>query len=582
MNALADARRPVNGGFRRRNACISWAFALAMLPSFAFVSPAFADQKSAVNAQLRHHHDQFRTPRLVQVRPGIHVAHAYGLANFAFIEGKHGIIVIDTGWFADEMRHALRDLRKVTSKPITAIIYTHAHPDHTGGGGLLVEDGRPIPIYAPAGFGEPEWDQAGRQFGIALERGVSQLGLFLKAAGQYPDGGGVGPAPVMGERQFRAPTHFVDARQRLQIDGRYFTLIPAGMDVASGLMIWLEDQRILFCGDTVTGVFTILETPRYAPTRDPEKMARSFDLALGLEPDVVIPGHGRLLLDRKDARDVLTGNRNLSHFLIDQVDRLINAGLGVEEIVHQIQLPDRLFRHPDLQPFYHRKDWIIRGLVMKRVGWNSEMLDLVREDGVTEARNLLDLVGKTALEEGFQAAMQKGEYRWAARLARWLMLAQNEPQGRELYWSALSKIAATTTSANERSYILTDLAVWKRQLDLRKMLTQQKLAYASSRASIELIDHIRARVKPGEMAGNGTAFNIEVDDTAQPFQLILVDDALIFASPSGHNDFSIRMPRDVLNLLHAGQVAWSELDKRDDVRISGDKTKFAQFAASLD
>jgi alkyl sulfatase BDS1-like metallo-beta-lactamase superfamily hydrolase len=557
----------------------------AMVSALLSSNPAaLAREKASVNAELHAYHDRFRTPRLVQVKPGIYVAHAYGLANFTFIEGRRGIIAIDTGWFAHEMSDALRDLRKITDKPISAIIYTHAHPDHTGGAGLLVQEGRDIPIYAPAGFSEPEWDRAGRQFGISLERAVSQLGLFLKDVGEDPDGGGVGPSPIMGGRQFREPTRLIETRQDIEIDGIRFTMIPAGMDVANGMMVWMGDQRILWCGDTVTGVFPILETPRYVPSRNPEKMAESFDLALALAlaPEVVIPGHGRLLLDKADARDVLIANRNLSRFLIDQVDRLIDDGLGVEEIVHRIVVPERLTEHPDLQPFYHRRDWMIRGLVMKRLGWNTEMLDLVREDGVAEAQDLVGLVGREKLEQGFHLAFDSGKYRWAARLARWLMLADGAPGDRELYYAALGKVAEVTLAANERAYLLTDIAVENGKLDMNQALRSQKLAYAASLDARALIDQLRARVNPDRAKDQRISLDIETEGADAPFHLLLDDQTLLFATFPISPDFTVKLSRNTLNMLHARQIEWHDLNKLSDVFIDGDRKKFLNFLDSLE
>lgn len=54
-----------------------------------------------------------------------------GGSNFVFVTQKHGVVLVDTknpGWGA----HMQRLVRSVTSKPITTIILTHTHYDHTG------------------------------------------------------------------------------------------------------------------------------------------------------------------------------------------------------------------------------------------------------------------------------------------------------------------------------------------------------------------------------------------------------------------------------------------------------------------
>ena len=550
---------------------LCWVFAaLAGSLGMPDVAGAKSGQKVPVNDALLIFHEQFKQPQLVQVRPGIYVAYAYGLANFTFIEGPNKIVVVDTGWFRSEMEAALRDLRKITDKPIGAVIYTHAHPDHNGGTGLLAKDFSDVPIYAAAGFAGSEWDNSGRQFGVQLRRAYAQLGLLLDKVGEDPVGGGVGRAPILGPRAYLEPTSFISEPRTIMIDGLDLSLIPAGMDVPEGLMVWLEDQRVLLAGDTVVGVFTILETPRYIPSRDPALMARSFDIALALKPAIVISGHGRLLLDEADAGDVLTVNRNLANLLIDQVDRLIDQGLGIEQIVHAIEIPPHLVSHPDLQPFYHRKEWIIRTLVTKRIGWYTELMDLVRDDGVTEAENLAAMVGGDHLEAAFCKAMERGEHRWAARIAHWLMLAKGRAEDRMRYLGALKGVAAQTMSVNERSYILSEEATAEGKIDWQEELVLQRLAYARKLSSRELVDQLRMRTDPAT-AGTDLTFALNLTDGGERFVLLRQDGAVMFADPDRQPNLTIEMPRERLNQFHADQISWTELLKQSDVELYGDR-----------
>lgn len=512
-----------------------------------------------VNRVLAEFHHQFDQPRLVEIRHGVHVAFGYGMSNFTFIETDHGLIVVDAGWFAHEMERALVDLRKITSKPVLAVIYTHSHSDHTGGAGAL-GDRKELPIYAPEGFGTDEWAESRRQFTPQLVRAYSQLGLMLEQAGENPVGGGVGRAPRIGLRHYAAPNRFVSKPETLTIDGLEIRLIPAAMDVRDGLMVWLPSKKVLLAGDTVTGVFTILETPRYVPTRTPVLMARSFDNALALRPDVVVPGHGRLLQNPADVEAVLTANRDLSYFLIDQVDRRIERGEGVEKIVHEIALPDALARNPDLQPYYHRKEWIIRSLVAKRLGWYTELFDLVRPDGVDGARKVVALVGADRLVGGFDEATVRQDYRWAAQIAHWLQSARGTEADRQRWRQALTAIAAQTDSVNERSYILSELAAQSGRIDWSSAAREPHLAFARSLPSHELVDLLRMRIDPEAAKGKQAKVRLVIEDTGETFDLLLKNGALMFAGASDPAPaITLRKTREQLAAMFADGAAWAEL-----------------------
>src|SRR5262244_2382703 len=82
---------------------------------------------------------RFRPPRLVEFAPGIHVAQGFDFGDIGFVSTGDGIVAIDAGTTEDTARRALQALRRVTSRPITHVILTHAHWDHIGGLGALLE-----------------------------------------------------------------------------------------------------------------------------------------------------------------------------------------------------------------------------------------------------------------------------------------------------------------------------------------------------------------------------------------------------------------------------------------------------------
>ena len=49
------------------------------------------------------------------------------------VEGPDGLIIVDTAESPEAARQVLAEFRRITSKPIRAIVQTHYHSDHTYG-----------------------------------------------------------------------------------------------------------------------------------------------------------------------------------------------------------------------------------------------------------------------------------------------------------------------------------------------------------------------------------------------------------------------------------------------------------------
>ena len=79
------------------------------------------------------------TAEIIQVTDGVYVGIGFALANVIILETDKSLVIIDTTESisaALELRKAFNDSTPPSthSKPISTIIYTHFHPDHTNGG----------------------------------------------------------------------------------------------------------------------------------------------------------------------------------------------------------------------------------------------------------------------------------------------------------------------------------------------------------------------------------------------------------------------------------------------------------------
>ena len=138
------------------------------------------------------HRNEFRRD-IIEVTEGVYSAIGFGLANSIMIETSDGLVIVDTLGSEERATEVLEEFRKISSKPIKGIIYTHNHLDHIGGTTIFAQEGEPE-IYAQENIlynidnisttiRPIIFERSARQFGIPLteDKIVHQgIGGFLE------------------------------------------------------------------------------------------------------------------------------------------------------------------------------------------------------------------------------------------------------------------------------------------------------------------------------------------------------------------------------------------------------------------
>jgi len=78
-------------------------------------------------------HTATRKPAIIKIADGIYCAHDYAVANVFLIVTDTSVVVIDSTESLSAARAILNDFRKISSLPVSYLIYTHHHGDHTRG-----------------------------------------------------------------------------------------------------------------------------------------------------------------------------------------------------------------------------------------------------------------------------------------------------------------------------------------------------------------------------------------------------------------------------------------------------------------
>ncbi|MFZ5565299.1 MAG: MBL fold metallo-hydrolase, partial [Thermodesulfobacteriota bacterium] len=280
---------------------------------------------------LAKHTEIFRQG-VEQVTENVFSAIGYGLANSIMIEGDDGLIIVDTMETREQARTVLAEFRKISSKPVKAIIYTHNHTDHIFGADVFAEGGSPA-VYAHQTTHNLVNRVVGELRPATNTRGMRMFGTFLDAGGLV--NAGIGPFLGVGREAvtlgYMPPTVTFSDRLTATVAGVSFELIHAPGETDDQIYVWLPDQRVLICGDNFYWTFPNLYTIRGTLFRSLKQWYRSVDIIRNLRPDHLVPCHTRPLHGPGRIYEILTDYRDAIQFIHDQSIRCINMGLTPDQ-----------------------------------------------------------------------------------------------------------------------------------------------------------------------------------------------------------------------------------------------------------
>jgi len=356
-------------------------------------------------------------PGIHQICTGVYQARGFALGNSIMIEGRDGIVIVDTTESLVAAREIMAEFRKITDKPVAAIVYTHFHVDHITGTAAFVEDpANPPPIYSHADtarqisrfLSTPDLSmkRAYRQFGVFIPpkwKKSSRIGSFLRLDIGGGRKGAMSPMlpSVTFENELEA-TLAGDLRIRM---------IHSPGETDDQIILWLPERKVLLPADNLYKAFPNLYAIRGNPARDPKKWIASVDLMRSLKPDYLVPSHFKAIVGAEEIERILRDYRDGMQFVLDQTLRLMNKGIHPDDLQYMIQLPSKLRENPYLFEHYGTLKWSSRGIFNLYMGWFSgyaeDLMPLPRQ---LKASHYIKLMGGVAsVLDAAEAAMSRAE-----------------------------------------------------------------------------------------------------------------------------------------------------------------------------
>lgn len=555
---------------------------------------AFPEASSTVAPPLTAH-ARTMAQGVYQVAENFYVAVGYGNANMTMVVGTDGVLLIDCLETAEAARQALADLRKVSDKPIKALIYSHSHPDHTSGvRGLLdpadVSAGR-VQIYAherlAAGMrGNPSFGlvpplRLAYTFGLDLERG--------------PEGlveGGLGPLLHVGTVGFVPPTTVFQGSLDLEVAGIRVHLREAPSESDDEIVMWFPDQGVLHLADVIQGECLANLYALRGVVRDIWQWIRAVDLARAFDARALIFGHGRPLTGQAEVRELLRNYRDAMQYIHDQSVRLIARGLTPDEMVERVsELPPRLRAHPWLGEFYGTVQQTVRQIFHNYFGWyegDPTFLDpLPRRE--RSARYIAAIGGRDVVLALAERAYAERDFRWAAEiLTHVLRVDSNDARARQLKADALRQLGYRAVNPIWRNNYLMAAKEIDGTLDRAKVRDVLR-AWANPDVAMSmpiplLLRAFVTRLDPARSSGLQVQVSFRCSDTGISYGLAIRSDvAEVLTGDLPNATIDIQTTEPTLRGLLSGRISWPRtVEDSAAMLYKGTAEEAAQFWSVFD
>ncbi len=332
-------------------------------------------------------------------------------SNVSAIRTPGGLVLIDTGeaTTAEEM---LSGLRRWSDARVDTVIYSHGHPDHTGGAVVLDRDadstGRPRPRIVAH-------DAVLDRF-AKYKRSAEYNAIVNRRQFQNPN--------ITWPTEFRYPDETYSREVTFQVGGVTFELHHGRGETDDHTWTWLSQKRVLCCGDFFMWVAPNAGNPQKSQ-RYAGEWADALREMMSLNADLLLPGHGFPIFGRDRVRTALGDVAEYLASLHDQTLELMNQGASLDTIVQSVRPPEHLFDRPYLRPVFDDPEFVVRNVWRFYGGWyGGDPATLKPAPAEQLARELADLAGgaRRLADRALELA-EEGKLRLAAHLAQTAALA---------------------------------------------------------------------------------------------------------------------------------------------------------------
>jgi len=230
--------------------------------------------------------------------------------NTTVVIGDREVLVVDSCYLPSSAREDIAQIRTWTDKPVRYLLNTHWHADHSRGNGTYAAAFPSISIISQSATRElikGNYADHPENAVVVVRRGSETYKRWLQN-GKTDDGNQLTEDDIKQVKGILAgidavaaefkdlipllPDVTFDRQMQLDLGHREAQIKFLGRgNTAGDAIVFLPRERILIAGDLV------VHPGPYAGSGFPSEWSKALEKMIGLNPLVVVPGHGEILRD---------------------------------------------------------------------------------------------------------------------------------------------------------------------------------------------------------------------------------------------------------------------------------------------
>jgi alkyl sulfatase BDS1-like metallo-beta-lactamase superfamily hydrolase len=500
---------------------------------------------------------------LLKIGERTYLAYGWDITSPMMVVGDDGLIIVDPPMAMEAGQEVLEAFRRVTDKPVKAIVYTHNHIDHVSGVKAFtneedVASGK-VDIYAHETLIQGVINWASTVGPIEGRRTSYTAAVFLPKG---PDGSvhdALGPVARPGTVTFIPPSKTFSDTLDVTVAGVKMHLLYLPSETEDEIIVWFPEEKLLNSAEVMQGEnFPNIYTIRGTKYRDPVKWFKSIDVMREFPAEYLVPTHGRPIVGYDNIQNMLTAYRDAIQFVHDQTIRYMNQGYTPEQLVELVVLPPHLAEHPWLSEDYGSVKHVVRNIYGGYLGWfQADPWTLDPMPYMERAERYVKLMGgRNAVLKAAKKAVNDGEYTWAAEiLTNVIRIDNNDMEARNLKAEAYRQFAYTLTNVNWRNWSLTAAAELEGKVDMTGGFAFTSSDVIRAFTTDKLLEMITTRIDPEKSIDVNLTMGFKFNDTNERYALEIRRGVVQFHTNIPDNaSITMVTDRDYMNRMLVGDT----------------------------